>query len=379
MDKMGDNTGKFIMRWLLFIIFSIVLSGCSTMKRHDGAPDYYVDESKIPNAVPKVEPLAKNGNMPSYVVFGKRYYTMKSSKNYEAVGTASWYGTLFHSRSTSSGEPYDMLGMTAAHKTLPLPTYVEVTNLNNHRTIIVKVNDRGPFESNRIIDLSYVAAKKLGMLPHGTASVKIKAIDPSTWGKTDNMWLASNSESNSETQSSDNTDSPRPLKRTYTYYLTGDHHLGRGATVTTASAAPIRKVFSYPSYANHRTKTRALFADRRTIEKSFNNHARVARHGKSRTTYAQNIRGNKRIALHKATARNQSQAVYLQVGAFRSKQNAQRLRQRLTALLGTPVNVSRQAKHGKLYNVRVGPIRDVMTANKLSLRLQNLGIRSNKL
>jgi len=373
MDKMGDNTGKFIMRWLLFIIFSMVLSGCSTMKRHDGAPDYYVDETKIPNAVPKVEPLAKNGNMPSYVVFGKRYYTMKSSKNYEAVGTASWYGTLFHSRSTSSGEPYDMLGMTAAHKTLPLPTYVEVTNLSNHRTIIVKVNDRGPFESNRIIDLSYVAAKKLGMLPHGTASVKIKAIDPSTWGKTDNMWMASNS----GTPGGDDADSPRPLKRTYTYYLSGEHHLGRAATVTTASAATTRKVFSYPSYANHHTKAHTLFADRRVIEKSFNHHTRVARHNtKSRTTYAQNTRS---IKLHKVTARNQSQTVYLQVGAFRSKENAQRLRQRLTALLGTPVNISRQPKHGKLYNVRVGPIRDVMTANKLSLRLQNLGIRSNKL
>ena len=126
------------------------------------------------------EPLSKYGNMSSYVVFGKRYHVMSKckSKHYQEVGTASWYGTKFHKRYTSSGERYDMLAMTAAHKTLPLPTYVEVTNLRNHKKIIVKVNDRGPFESNRIIDLSYVAAKKLEMAGRGTALVSVKAITP---------------------------------------------------------------------------------------------------------------------------------------------------------------------------------------------------------
>lgn len=178
---------KFAQRKLhvFFILLCMVLlSSCSTrVAKKDGPPNFYVDETRVPNAKPKPEPLAKYGNMRSYVVFGKRYYTMKSSNNYEAVGTASWYGTQFHTRNTSSGEPYNMLGMTAAHKTLPLPTYVEVTNLANHKTIIVKVNDRGPFESNRLIDLSYVAAKKLGMLGRGTTRVKIKAINPYTYGK----------------------------------------------------------------------------------------------------------------------------------------------------------------------------------------------------
>jgi rare lipoprotein A len=163
----------------LIVLLMMLLSSCSTkMVKRDGPPPFHVDETKIPNAVPKPEKLAKYGNMPSYKVFGKRYYTLRSSKNYEAVGTASWYGTQFHERNTSSGEPYDMLAMTAAHKTLPLPTYVEVTNLTNRRQIIVKVNDRGPFSSNRLIDLSYVAAKKLGMLGRGTAQVRIRAIDP---------------------------------------------------------------------------------------------------------------------------------------------------------------------------------------------------------
>src|SRR5579862_3215978 len=165
---------------LFFIIF---LTSCSHLHKKDGPPNFYVDETKVPNAVPKPEPLAKFGNMSSYRVFGKRYYVMKSSKHYDQVGIASWYGTQFHSHKTSSGEPYNMLSMTAAHKTLPLPTYVQVTNLRNHRKIIVKVNDRGPFANGRIIDLSYVAAKKLGMIGHGTTMVRVTAIDPHTFGR----------------------------------------------------------------------------------------------------------------------------------------------------------------------------------------------------
>lgn len=169
---------KNFIQFVLTVIFLLLLSSCTKkISTEDGPPDFYVDASKIPNAVPKKTRPAKYGNMRSYKVFGKRYHVLKSSKNYHAVGIASWYGKKFHSRLTSSGEPYNMLAMTAAHKNLPLPTYVEVTNLKNNRKIIVKVNDRGPFSSNRIIDLSYVAAKKLGMLKKGTALVSIKAID----------------------------------------------------------------------------------------------------------------------------------------------------------------------------------------------------------
>lgn len=179
-----DNAAKRLFHHfnaLSFItIATTLLISCSTTHRGDGPPNYDVDVSHIKNPVPKCEPPAKYGNMSSYKVLGKRYYTMKSSKCFEQTGTASWYGTKFHAKRTSSGEPYNMLSMTAAHKTLPLPTYVEVTNLANHKQIIVKVNDRGPFSDNRIIDLSYVAAKKLGMLGHGTAPVKIRAINPET-------------------------------------------------------------------------------------------------------------------------------------------------------------------------------------------------------
>src|SRR5687768_13696573 len=154
---------KFIPLFFLLTLMGL-LSGCSHTSKKDGPPNFYVDETKIPNAVPKPEPLAKYGNYKSYVVFGKRYYTLPTSKHYDAVGIACWYGMQFHARKTSSGERYNILGMTTEHKTLPLHTYVEVINLKNHRRIIVKVNDRGPFAPHRIIDLSYVAAKKLGML-----------------------------------------------------------------------------------------------------------------------------------------------------------------------------------------------------------------------
>ena len=132
----------------------------------------------VPDAVPHLEPRARNGNPPFYDVFGKRYYVLSSSSGYWERGVASWYGPGFHKERTSTGEPYDMYAMTAAHKTLPLPAYLRVTNLQNGRSIVVRVNDRGPFVGNRIIDLSYTAAAKLDMLRNGTAMVELRAIDP---------------------------------------------------------------------------------------------------------------------------------------------------------------------------------------------------------
>jgi len=111
-------------------------------------------------------------------VFGKRYYVMASSDGWVERGTASWYGPGFHAASTSLGEPYDMYGMTAAHKTLPIPCFAEVTNLRNGRKVVVRINDRGPFVGDRIIDLSYTAAAKLDMLTAGTAPVEVRVISP---------------------------------------------------------------------------------------------------------------------------------------------------------------------------------------------------------
>jgi rare lipoprotein A len=134
----------------------------------------------VPDMVPRVEPRSRNGNPPFYDVFGKRYYVLSSSVGYVERGVASWYGPGFHQVRTSTGEPYDMYAMTAAHKTLPLPAYVRVTNLQNGRSVVVRVNDRGPFVDNRIIDLSYTAASKLDMLRNGTAMVEVRSVEPET-------------------------------------------------------------------------------------------------------------------------------------------------------------------------------------------------------
>jgi len=167
----------------VYLICLLVLAGCTPEpKRYslqqDTGPVFTVNIERIRNAIPQDEPLSRYGNPKTYTVLGKRYNTLPSARGYKARGIASWYGMKFQSYLTSNREAYDLLKMTAAHRTLPIPTYVKVTNLSNGKTVIVRINDRGPFISNRIIDLSYVAAKKLDMLKTGTAFVEIQAIIP---------------------------------------------------------------------------------------------------------------------------------------------------------------------------------------------------------
>ncbi|MCC7220416.1 MAG: septal ring lytic transglycosylase RlpA family protein, partial [Candidatus Contendobacter sp.] len=132
----------------------------------------------VDEPVPQFEPPSRSGNPDTYVVFGRRYRVKDSSEGYRETGTASWYGWDFHGRKTSSGPPFNMFELSAAHKSLPIPTYVRVTNLENGRSIVVKVNDRGPFIDDRTIDLSYAAAARLDMLEQGTAQVEIVALAP---------------------------------------------------------------------------------------------------------------------------------------------------------------------------------------------------------
>lgn len=188
--------------YLLVIICSLILAACSsspTIKRSPPAPSkqpphtpskdggYYPGDGPhanppsniddIPNAVPKNEPLYKYSTKP-YIALGKKYYPLKSAQNYKKQGIASWYGKLFHGNKTANGEVYDMYGMSAAHTLLPLPSYVKVTNVENGRSVIVRVNDRGPFKHDREIDLSYAAAYKLRLIKKGSGLVEVEAIDP---------------------------------------------------------------------------------------------------------------------------------------------------------------------------------------------------------
>ncbi|MGD8347151.1 MAG: septal ring lytic transglycosylase RlpA family protein, partial [Lysobacterales bacterium] len=156
----------------------ILLASCAGKPQtEDGPSEQDITAADVVDAVPRAEPLARYGNHSPYEVFGKTYYVMESSAGYRKRGIASWYGSKFHGRRTSSGEPYDMHLATAAHRSLPLPTYAEVTNLDNGRSVIVKINDRGPFKDDRIIDLSYGAALRLDMVRTGTARVEVRVID----------------------------------------------------------------------------------------------------------------------------------------------------------------------------------------------------------
>lgn len=271
---------------ITFII--ILLNACSTTKK-DGPPPFNVDVSKIPDAKPKVEKLSKIGNKP-YEVFGKRYHVMSSSKNYKERGVASWYGTKFHARHTSSGERYDMLAMTAAHRNLPLPTYLEVKNLENHKKVIVKVNDRGPFENSRILDLSYAAAKKLGMLGRGTARVEITAIDPLMYEKKNHssIYFAKNSKTNN---------------------------------------------------------------------------------GFTHNNVIKNTKSNKP---------SQAQTpVYLQIGAFRNKTYAEKLRKQVMTLVKSPVYIKQHKNN--LYRVQIGPIKDATSVAQINKQLKSIGLNGKQL
>ncbi len=300
-------------RTLFLCMLVAALAACSTGRGKGG---YYKDDGphanppsnldKVPDAVPKIEPLASGPNKP-YSIFGRRYVPDTSGNPYRAKGLASWYGRKFHGNSTSNGERYDMYAMTAAHPTLPIPSYVRVTRVANGKTVVLRVNDRGPFHSDRIIDLSYVAAYKLGILGPGSGEVIVERIMPDeirNWSR-----IAAKSSSASEPPSSPLVTANAP-----------------GASMTTpvsASAQPIAAVPLAPVAIPL---------------------APVAAAQPAPTS---------------ATASNSSAVagpVYLQMGAFGDPANARSLADRLTqqaASINTQVSVDQHAN--QLYRVRIGP------------------------
>lgn len=277
--------------WLFLTGICLLAGGCTGQRpavsryaqAQDSAPGQLVDVSHVKDAVPQVEPLSRYGNPESYEVFGKRYRPMRNSRGYSERGIASWYGTKFHGHRTSSGESYDMYSMSAAHKTLPLPTYARVTNLKNGKSVIVKVNDRGPFHDNRLIDLSYAAAARLEILGEGTGLVEVAAIDPET-------------------------------------------HLRQ--------AAKPRIAPSQPKVAGGTTPAAVTPA-----------------------------------AAHRPT-------LYLQLGAFSSRDNAERLQSKLSQvnLPGTLRISTATTNNRPVYRVRVGPLASVESADRLTQLLADHGI-----
>lgn len=182
-------------RLLIPVALAATLAGCSTQPSAPGKPStastqpggYYLDDGPeanppgnldaVPDAVPRDEPLHRFANR-TYVALGNTYTPTTERGTYTKEGVASWYGRRFHGKKTASGELYDMYAMTAAHPTLPIPSYARVTALDSGKSIVVRINDRGPFHSKRIIDLSYTAAHKLGLLGRGSGRVRVESLDP---------------------------------------------------------------------------------------------------------------------------------------------------------------------------------------------------------
>ena len=276
----------------------------------DGAPWWDVDVSRIPDAVPM--PHYGNYKANPYTVMGKTYYPIRDSRRYSAVGTASWYGTKFHGQATANGEAYDLYGMTAAHKTLPLPSYVRVTNLENGKTAILRVNDRGPFYSDRIIDLSFAAAKKLGYAESGTARVKVEGIDPHEW------WAQQG----------------RPVPMV----LAAPQQVAQAQPIAQPVAQPVEQYSPPPQ--QHAAAVLPVQIDAKK-------NASVGASG-----------------------------LYLQVAAFANPDAAELLRARLSETVAAPVFVSSVVRNQQiLHRVRLGPVSSQSEAEQLqsSVRLANLG------
>lgn len=279
--------------------------------RNDGAPWWDVDVSEIPDAVPM--PHTGNYKAAPYTVLGSRYFPIQDARNYKVTGTASWYGTKFHGKNTANGETFDLYGMTAAHKTLPLPSYVKVTNLENGRSVTLRVNDRGPFYSDRVIDLSFAAAKKLGYAEKGVARVSVEGIDPYEW------WAARG----------------QPVPGQHTPAMLTQH--SQPAKAQMAQSEPE----SYTPPAEQ--------------------HAAVV--SAAEVT----------AAAHSGLVTN---SLYLQVGAFANPDAAQLLRDKLSSITSAPVFINSVVRDQQvLHRVRMGPVTNQNDAQDLQdrVRLANLG------
>lgn len=280
------RTLAFVTGLLCIVLVASCANPYKTKPSPKQKPTTRVDRSE--KVIPRAEPKSKYGNPSSYVVFGRRYYVLPSAQGYVEQGIASWYGTKFHGRRTSSGETYDMYAMTAAHKTVPLPTYARVTNKRNGRSIIVRINDRGPFHKNRIIDLSYAAATKLGIVTRGTGLVEVRAIDPGA-------------------------------------YKTG----------VKAGAKPKSKIVDV----------------------------------------AEPI-----LAEETSAAVEKEVEIFVQVGAFRVRENAQKLSAQFAALNVGKVGVHAATHEGSpIYKVRIGPLDTVAQADKTVEKISELGHKDYKL
>jgi rare lipoprotein A len=315
----------------------------------------------VPDAIPRVEPRSRYGNPPFYDVFGKRYYVLSSSVAYVERGVASWYGPGFHKVRTSTGEIYDMYGMTAAHKTLPLPAYVRVTNLQNGRSIVVRVNDRGPFVGNRIIDLSYTAASRLDMLRNGTAMVEVRAIDPTQPTRDQGLpLLAAVPMAPSSSQTGTAAAAPTAAMQSSSAAPAAAPTVASptAAAPSPAAPSPASPTAAAPPTATSATPTPARQASSAPGSAASSGTAPVAPQG-SGTSPA-------------TTARP---VLFVQAGAFADPANAERLAAKLRGGGYGKIFVRDDMMAGrKMYRVRIGPVPDVPEFDRIVAALERAGV-----
>lgn len=274
---------------------------------HDDGPAEAIDVSRIPEPVPRPEPLSRYGNRSPYNVLGRNYTVLPSARGYVERGISSWYGNKFHGYMTSSFEPYDMYQFSAAHKSLPLPSWARVTNLENGKSVIVRVNDRGPFHDNRLIDLSYAAAVKIGVWPKGTGLVEVRALMPGE-AEPEIRTAAANP---ARTPPRPAPKPAAPLRNPAPV---------TGAAVATAAAGPTATGDGTPDSA-------------------------------------------------------EQPRIYLQIGAFGEQANADRAAQRVASAKLGEVRVVEASVNGRsVRRVRLGPLRDVDEADRLTEELRRLGL-----
>jgi rare lipoprotein A len=302
----------------------------------------------VPDAVPRIEPRSRYGNPPFYDVFGKRYHVLSASSGYVERGVASWYGPGFHAERTSTGEPYDMYGMTAAHKTLPLPAYARVTNLQNGRSCVVRINDRGPFVSNRIIDLSWTAAAKLDMLRNGTAIVEVRVLDPAV---------------------------PQPLLVQTPAGAPVTLASASGARAAARAAAPAPAAAVAPVVASVVAPVTAPPPTPRPATTAAASATTAAQTGSGTAQTAQSVAPPAPAALPVAAA-----AFFVQAGAFSDPANAERLAAKLRGRgYGTVFVRGNRIAGRKLYRVRIGPVPDVAEFDRVVAALERAGVSDAQL
>ena len=369
---------------LILSVLLLLLTGCAGQDTRDakGIPGYRkLDPNAIPDAVPRVEPRSKYGNMASYSVRGRVYRTKQDSRGHLEHGLASWYGMQFNGQRTSSGERYDMYGMTAAHKTLPLPSYARVTNLENGRSAVVRINDRGPFHSTRVIDLSYAAATKIGVFPKGTATVEIRGLDPAQPDAAPGAGFGSHPgfapRSEPTPFLADNRDQAEVPERA------NARAIAQSLAIANRGSAPPPRAQARPADTRERAAAAAFAAV--DAEPTPDPRPAVAPTSAPRPAAMPPLAivaaqvpatdSDTSAAPSPAGAAVPGPGLFLQVGAFGDPRNAERLRERLTPHLAEQVRVQRTAAGASdLYKVRVGPLGSENDARRLSAKLSTLGV-----